>query len=162
MENLKDVYLDQLKDLCNANKQAAPTVRELAQEAAHGALRQALERGVRGIDDGCERLQALIREHGEESDGVTCKAMQGLVREARAHAIEAEFGSDAARDAMIIAQYQRMAHYAIAGYGTVRAYARQLDLDDAAAQLEEMLGAAYAGDRTMTRLAETKVNEAAA
>jgi ferritin-like metal-binding protein YciE len=84
------------------------------------------------------------------------------VREARTHALEEEFGSDAARDAMIITQYQRMAHYAIAGYGCAAAFAAQLGLTDEARTLKEMLDAAYSGDRTMTEIAETQINPAAA
>lgn len=162
MDNLKDVYLDQLQDLCSANRQAKDVTRELARAAKSEALRAALERGVDGIEDGCDKLKAMIMSHGKDPEGEHCKGMAGLVREARAHALEEDFGSDAARDAMIISQYQRMAHYAIAGYGCVAAYAGQLGLKDDARTLREMLEAAHSGDRTMTEIAEEKVNERAA
>jgi ferritin-like metal-binding protein YciE len=162
MDNLKDVYLDQLQDLCSANKQAKEITHELAQAAGSDKLRRALERGVEGIEDGCEKLQKIIRTHGGDPDAEHCKGMEGLVREARMHAIKEDFGAQAAQDAMIIGQYQRMAHYAIAGYGCVKAFAEQLDLKDDARTLGEMLDAAYSGDKTMTEIAEEKVNERAA
>lgn len=162
MDNLKDVYLDQLKDLYSADKQAEAVTRELAKAAGSDKLREALERGVQGIQDGRAKLEKILGSHGADASGEHCKGMEGLVREARTHALEADFGSKAARDAMIITQYQRMAHYAIAGYGCAAAFAGQLGLTDEASTLKEMLDAAYSGDRTMTELAETQINEAAA
>ncbi|WP_209426225.1 DUF892 family protein [Pararhodobacter sp. SW119] len=162
MNDLKDVYLDQLQDLLSANKQAKEATRKLTLAAKNEALSRALERGMDGIDDGCAKLKEIIAAHGADPEGEHCKGMEGLVREARAHAIEEDFGSDAARDAMIVTQYQRMAHYAIAGYGCALAFATQLGLKDEAKKLQDMLDAAYAGDRTMTEIAESEINEAAA
>ncbi len=158
MDNLKDVYIDQLQDLCSANRQATDVTRDLSRAAKSEALRAALERGVEGIEDGCKKLQQIIKAHGSDPEVEHCKGMEGLVREARAHALEEDFGGDDARDAMIISQYQRMAHYAIAGYGCVAAYAEQLGLKDDAKTLREMLDAAYSGDRTMSEIAEGKIN----
>jgi ferritin-like metal-binding protein YciE len=87
--------------------------------------------------------------------------MEGLVAEARAHALDAQFGDSAARDAMIVTQYQRMAHYAIAAYGCLRAFADRLKLDDDGATLQAMLDSAYDGDRRMTQIATDGVNRAA-
>ena len=162
MDNLKDVYIDQLQDLCSANRQAKEITSALAKAAKSEKLRAALERGAEGIEDGCDKLKAMIRAHGEDPHDEHCKGMEGLVREARAHALKEDFGSDAARDAMIITQYQRMAHYAIAGYGCALAFAEQLGLKDEARTLKEMLDAAYSGDRTMTEIAESEINESAA
>lgn len=162
MDSLKDVYIDQLQDLYSANTQALKATRELAQAAGSDRLRRALERGVEGIEDGAGKLVEIIKAHDANPNDEHCKGMQGLVREARAHAIREDFGSDAARDAMIISQYQRMAHYAIAGYGCVASYAKQLGLRDEAKTLAGMLEAAHSGDRTMTEIAEADINEAAA
>lgn len=158
MNSLKDVYIDQLQDLHSANKQAMAATRELAKAATNNSLRQALERGVEGIGDGCDKLKQIIHTHDAGAVGTHCKGMEGLVREAQAHALKAHFSADAARDAVIISQYQRMAHYAIAGYGCTAAFARQLDLPDDANTLQEMLDAAYSGDKTMSGIAEEKVN----
>ena len=162
MDNLKDVYIDQLQDLYSANRQALRVVDELAKAATSTALRAALERGVAGIKDGAQHLEALIRDKDANPNAEHCKGMEGLVREAKAHALNAEFGADAARDAVIITQYQRMAHYAIAGYGSAAAFAKQLGQTEDAATLQEMLDAAYSGDRTMSEIAETTINQRAA
>lgn len=161
MENLKDVYIDQLQDLHSANKQALEATRKLASAASDDALRHALERGAEGIKDGCSKLEQLVRAHSADPSGEHCKGMEGLVKEARSHALEEDFGQGAVRDAVIITQYQRMAHYAIAGYGCTAAFAKQLGLTDEADKLSEMLNAAYSGDKTMTEIAEGAVNQRA-
>lgn len=81
--------------------------------------------------------------------------------EARKHALETEFADEDAQDAAIISQYQRMAHYAIAGYGCVRTFANRLGLDGDAAKLQECLDNTWEGDRHMTEIAEGGVNKAA-
>lgn len=162
MNNLKDVYLDQLKDLHSANKQARDATRELSQAAGNDDLRHALEAGVSGIEDGNAKLEKLLATHGKDAGGEHCKGMEGLVREARAHALKEVFSDDSTRDAVIVTQYQRMAHYAIAGYGCAAAFAKQLGFRDEAATLHDMLKAAYSGDKSMTELAESGINKAAA
>ncbi|WP_333829241.1 DUF892 family protein [Pararhodobacter sp.] len=162
MDTLKDVYLDQLKDLHSANTQAREATRALAKAASDDGLRKALEAGVDGIEDGCGKLEKMLAAHGKDAKGEHCKGMEGLVREARAHALKEDFGADAVRDAVIITQYQRMAHYAIAGYGCAAAFASQLGLEDESATLHKMLDAAYSGDESMTELAKSGINAAAA
>ena len=162
MDSLKDVYVDQLQDLYSANTQAAAAVDGLAKAATSDTLRSALDRGIAGIKDGIQKLEGMIRAIGADPNAEHCKGMEGLVREAKAHALNAEFGADALRDAVIITQYQRMAHYAIAGYGSAAAFAKQLGQTEDAATLQEMLDAAYSGDRTMSEIAETTINQRAA
>lgn len=162
MDSLKDLYIDQLRDLYSACKQSRDVTIELERAATHADLKDALHSGHKGIADGMTMLEGLIRGHGEEPSGEHCKGMEGLVKEARAHVLETEFGDDAVRDAMIITQYQRMAHYAIAGYGCVKAFAARLELDDEADTLDEHLGYTYDGDDRMTEIATGSVNAAAA
>jgi ferritin-like metal-binding protein YciE len=162
MESLKDVYIHQLQDLHSANRQALKATRELSGAATNEHLSSALKRGVEGIEDGLAKLEELIRAHGGAPNGEHCKGMEGLVREARSHALKEEFAVNVVRDAVIITQYQRMAHYAIAGYGCAIAFAKQLDLAEDATTLSEMLDAAYSGDRTMSELAEKQINARAA
>ncbi|WP_430449630.1 ferritin-like domain-containing protein [Rhodophyticola sp.] len=162
MDSLKDVYIDQLQDIYSANKQSADVTTELAKAATNEELKEALRTGVKGIRDGMDKVAGIVRGHDEDPDGEHCKGMEGLVEEAKAHALEEEFGDDDARDAMIITQYQRMAHYAIAGYGCVAAFAGRLDLNEDKSTLEQCLDACYGGDRHMTELATSGINEAAA
>ena len=161
MNDLKDIYLGQLQDLYSANKRSAEVTDKMAEKASDGELKKALERGVAGIRDGMEKVAAILREHDKDPAGEHCKGMEGLVTEARAHALEEDFGDDDARDAMIITQYQRMAHYAIAGYGCCAAFAGRLDLGEQKSTLKECLDACYDGDREMTELATSGINAAA-
>ena len=147
IKDLKDVYQHMLQDQYSANKQALDMTTKLGRAAESKAVSEALIAGTNGIDP----------------TGAHCKGMEGLVNEARAHAIDEEFGDSDTRDAMIIAQYQRLVHYAIAGYGTLAAYANRLGLDGDAAVLKKCLDETYDGDRRMTDIAtDGGVNAAAA
>lgn len=161
INSLKDLYIDQLQDLYSANTQALEVTREMAEAASNRDLRKALQAGVKGIQNGIDALEGIIRRHDADPGGEHCKGMEGLVREARSHALEEKYASDDTRDAMIISQYQRMVHYAIAGYGCLVAYASRLDLSDDASALQECLDHSYSGDRTMTDIATGGVNQAA-
>ena len=162
MNSLKDVYVDQLQDIYSALTQSHGVTRKLADAATNEDLKDALEAGMEGIHKGMEAVKELARTHGFDPEGEHCKGMEGLVAEARAHALEEEFGDDDARDAMIITQYQRMAHYAIAAWGCTKAFATRLGLDDDAKLIDTHLGNTYDGDETMTAIATQEVNKAAA
>ena len=163
MNNLKDVYLDQLQDLYSACKQSLDATTKLGRAAKDQDLSEALIDCSQGIAEGMEKIASLCNDHGIDPTGEHCKGMEGLVKEAHAHALEEDFGDDDARDAMIITQYQRMCHYALAGYGCLVAFANRLGLDGDGAVLQECLDQTYDGDRRMTEIA-TKggVNKAAA
>ncbi|MEM7730529.1 MAG: DUF892 family protein [Pseudomonadota bacterium] len=162
MDSLKDLYIDQLQDLYSACKQSRDVSVDLEKAATDDELKGALHASHEGISAGMEMLSGLIRGHGADVDGEHCKGMEGLVAEAKAHALEEEFGDDAVRDAMIITQNQRMAHYAIAGYGCVKAFATRLGLDDEARQIDTHLSNTYDGDERMTALALGGINKDAA
>lgn len=162
LNSLKDVYIDQLQDLHSACRQSHDVMDALTDAAKNAELKSALGAGKQGIADGLSNLETLIKAHGANPKGEHCKGMEGLVAEARAHGLEQDFGDDDARDAMIITQYQRMAHYAIAGYGCCAAFANRLGLTEEAATLGEMLDAAWSGDRHFSGIAQGQVNRAAA
>lgn len=157
----KDLYIDQLQDLYSANRQALKVTRELKEVAKSDSLRKALEAGADGIEDGLGQLKGLIENHDANPRGEHCKGMEGLVAEARAHGIEADIADDDVRDASIIAQYQRMSHYGISGYGTVHAFAKRLELEEDADVLRECLENTRGGDKHMTSIALGEVNPAA-
>ncbi|MEQ5868839.1 DUF892 family protein [Sagittula sp. NFXS13] len=162
LNSLKDVYVDQLQDLHSACRQSHAVMDSLKEAAKNEELRSALGAGKDGIADGLNHLEALIKSHGADPKGEHCKGMEGLVAEAKAHGLNQDFGNDDARDAMIITQYQRMAHYAIAGYGCCAAFANRLGLTEDAATLGEMLDASWSGDRHFSGIAQGQVNKAAA
>lgn len=162
LNSLKDVYIDQLQDMYSACTQSHDATEALASAATDRKLRDALRRGAGGIERGMTIMGDLIKAHNADPKGEHCRGMEGLVKEVHAHVLDAEFGDDAARDAMIITQYQRMAHYAIAGYGCCKAFAQRLGQSHDVRRLEECLNKSYDGDREMTELAEDRVNREAA
>ena len=160
--SLKDIYHDQLQDLYSACKQSLEITTELGRAAKDEDLSRALIDGASGISAGMDDLRSLCADHDIDPDGEHCKGMEGLVNEARAHALEEDISDDDARDAMIITQYQRMVHYALAGYGCLVAFANRQDLDGDAAVLQKHLDNTYDGDRRMTDIATGGVNKKAA
>lgn len=163
LKNLQDVYHDQLQDLYSACKQSLDATTELGRAAQDKELSEALIAGANGISEGMDHLKSICANHDIDPNGEHCKGMAGLVTEAKAHALNADFSDDATRDVVIVTQYQRMVHYALAGYGAVVAFANRLDLDEDAGILQKLLDETYDGDRRMTDIA-TKggINKAAA
>jgi ferritin-like metal-binding protein YciE len=158
-EDLHDLYVDELKDLWSANDQMQRTVKKLVSRAKDDALIQLLNRSLDGISKHTGTLKELIEAQEGKVSKEHCKGMEGLVEEANKHTS----GEDApkkgpVRDAQIIAQYQRMSHYGLAGFGTAAAYAEALGLKEDAARLKQTTKEIYLGDEYGTRLAETSVN----
>ena len=162
MNSLKDLYLNQLQDNYSANKQMAGIVGEFEQAASNEKLRSRLSKTKEGIAQHNETLKSIITAHGGNPDGEHCKGMEGLCSEGRAHGLEPEFGDPSVQDAAMIAQIHRMSHYGIAGYGTAKAFAEQLGMQDDAQKLDSSLGDIYDSEEYMSQLAETKVNPDAA
>lgn len=162
IKNLEDLYIDGLKDLYSACKQAIPVTEEMAKAAKNADLKKALTAGAEGTREGMAAMEKLCKAHDEDASGEHCKGMEGLVTEARKHALEAKFADEDAQDAAIIAQYQRLAHYAITGYGTLKAWANRLGFSDDVKVLDESTASTYEGDETMTKLAvKGGINKAA-
>lgn len=163
LKNLHDVYHDQLQDLYSACTQSLDATTELGRAAKDKELSEALIAGANGISEGMDHLKSICAAHDIDPEGEHCKGMAGLVTEAKAHALKADFDDDATRDVVIITQYQRMVHYALAGYGAVVAFANRLELDEDAGVLQKLLDDTYDGDRRMTDIAMNGgVNKAAA
>ena len=93
ISTLKDLYIDQLQDLYSANRQALKVTRELKEAAGSDQLRSALEAGANGIEEGMDQLKQMIENHDANPRGEHCRGMEGLVAEARAHGIEADFST---------------------------------------------------------------------
>jgi ferritin-like metal-binding protein YciE len=161
-DDLKDLYIEQVQDMHSACKQSEDITRKLVEAASNEDLKDALQRGVEGIERGRDTMAQLAKAHGAEADGRHSKAMEGLVAEAEKDVLGERFTDEDTRDAAIIAEYQRMAHYAIAGYGTIRAFAQRLKLDSDAAAAQECLDKSYDGDRKFTEIATGHVNRDAA
>jgi len=161
ISDLKDLYLHELKDLYSANEQAISVHEKMGGAAKNSELKSALKDAVDGIKDGMKAVEAICSAHGIKATDEKCRGMEGLVKEAEAHALKEQYSDEDTQDAAIIAQAQRMNHYAIAGYGTATAFAKRLGLSDDVTTLQKNLDNIHGGDRRMTKLAETSVNRAA-
>jgi ferritin-like metal-binding protein YciE len=158
-EDLKDLYVDELKDLWSANDQMQRTVKKLITRASDEQLKDLLGRSIEGIARHTDILKSLIEAQEGKVSKEHCKGMEGLVEEANKHTSGEEAPKKGpVRDAQIIAQYQRMSHYGLAGFGTAAAYAVALGLKADARQLKQATKEIYLGDEYGTRLAEASVN----
>ena len=154
-ENLQDLYLDELKDLWSANDQMQRLIGKIIDKPTSPKIKILLANSEKSIGNHTEVLKALIGAHGSEVKKEHCKGMAGLVDEARNHVLEEAPESGPLLDALIIAQYQRMTHYGIAGFGTAAAYADALGHTDDATKLHRATQEIYGGDEYASTLAET-------
>jgi len=161
-EDLKDLYTDELKDLWSANDQMKRLVKKITTKASDPKLKEMLTNSVEGIDKHTAVLKELIAGQDEKTSKEHCKGMEGLVEEATKHIVEEGPKKGPLLDALIIAQYQRMTHYGIAGFGTAAAYAKALGLREDTTKLKAATKEIYGGDEYMNKLAETTVNLQAA
>jgi ferritin-like metal-binding protein YciE len=159
-ESLKDVYADELKDLWSANDQMTKVVKVMAGKAHDPKLKQALERSITGIQKHADTIKSLLTHSGEEAKSEYCKGMEGLVKEATKHVTTEAPDDDQLRDVVIIAQFQRMSHYGLAGFGTAAAYAKALGMKDDHTKLTNIVSEIHKGDEYATALA-AKTEQAA-
>ena len=157
-ENLTDLYTGELQDLWSANDQMAKVVKKMSSKVSDATLKEMLTKTQDGIARHTETLKQLLEASDERVKKEHCKGMEGLVAEATKHTTEEAPKKGPVLDAVIIAQYQRMSHYGIAGFGTAASYAGTLGLKDAVKALDQATKEIYGGDEYMTKLAETTVN----
>lgn len=153
--SLKEVYLDEMKDLWSANDQMIRTVKELVGHTSDPKLKQMLEHSTGGIQKHTDILKDLIQQNGGQAEPEHCKGMEGLVTEAKKHGIQEAPKDGKLRDVEIIAQYQRMSHYGLAGFGSAAAYAKALGRPEDASKLKRAVDEIYKGDELASKFAET-------
>ena len=157
-EDLQEIYTDELKDLWSANDQMGRVLKKITSKASDPSLKEMLTNSQEGIAKHTDVLKELIAGQDETVSKEHCKGMEGLVAEAAKHVLEEGPKKGPLLDTIIIAQYQRMPHYGIAGFGTAAAYAKALGLKDDEKKLKNATKEIYGGDEYMTKLAETGVN----
>ncbi|RZL72349.1 MAG: ferritin-like domain-containing protein [Sphingomonas sp.] len=157
-EDLQEIYTDELKDLWSANDQMKKVLKKITSKASDASLKDMLTKSQADIETHTDLLKDLIASNDEKVSKEHCKGMEGLVAEATKHVLEEGPEKGPLLDVMIIAQYQRMTHYGIAGFGTATAYAKALGLKDDHKKLSAATKDIYGGDEYMTKLAETTVN----
>ncbi len=157
-DSLKEVYLDEMKDLWSANDQMRRALDAIAPKAHDAKLKAMLEESKTGIAKHTDTLKQLIAKHDHDVHKEHCKGMEGLVAEALKHVLEEAPKKPELLDLVIVAQYQRMTHYGIAGFGTAAAHAKALGLNEDEQALKKMTKEIYGGDQYATQLAEMAVN----
>lgn len=155
--SLKDLYLDELGDLYDAEMQVIRTLPRLAEQAHAPELREALMKHCDESRLHLERLELIFTHWSERLKGRPCAAVGGIVQEADDRLNQVT--TDDARDAAIIGVAQRIEHYEIAAYGCARTYARRLNRPDEARLLQETLQDEGRTDRRLTELAEAHIND---
>ncbi len=155
-DSLSDLFLEQIRDLYDAEQRLCDALSEMAEAASSPALRSAFNMHLSETKEHVRRLEKVFGMLGVEPERETCDAMKGLLKEGKG-AIDAQ-GDDAVRDAALIAAAQRVEHYEISGYGSARAFARRLGLEQAANLLQQTLDEEGAADKKLTEIAETSVN----
>jgi ferritin-like metal-binding protein YciE len=152
LESLHDLFVDELKDLYNAEVQLTKALPKMAKAASSEDLRTAFEDHLTETEQQVKRLETIFKQLEANPKGKKCKAMAGLIEEGKE--IIEEDAEDAVKDAALIAAAQRVEHYEIAGYGTVRTYAQLLGLDEASNLLQETLDEEASADKKLTELAQ--------
>ncbi len=155
--SLKEVYIEELADSWSANDQMEKTVRKMADKAGDDTLADRLRKSADGIKQHTQTLMQLLGDL-DSKEKEHCKGMEGLVTEAKKHALDASISDDDLRDVLIISQYQRMCHYGIAGFGTAKALAEALGMKEHVSKLDKMVEDIYDADANMSDLAERSVN----
>jgi ferritin-like metal-binding protein YciE len=156
LDTLKKLYVEELRDLYSAENQLLKALPKMAKGASSEELKQAFEDHLEQTKDHVERLEEIFKGLDESPKGKTCHGMQGLVEEGSA--ILQKQGEDSVLDAGIIAAAQKIEHYEIASYGTVRTFASLLGDDEAADLLQQTLDEEGDADKRLNELAEEIVN----
>ena len=159
-KTLQDLFHETLKDIYHAEKQILKALPKMAKAANSDQLRQAFEKHRTETEGQVERLEQIFEILGKPARAKPCEAIQGLVEEGKE--VMEDFKDSAALDAGLLAGAQAVEHYEISRYGTMKAWALQLGMRDAAKLLDRTLEEEKKTDEALTRLAEAAVNAEAA
>ncbi len=153
IDNLQQLFVEQLRDLYDGEQQITKALPKMIDKSTNPALKSALQEHLEVTRDQITRLDRIFSELGEKTSGESCKGMSGVISEGD-HLVS-KGGDPAVTDACIITSAQRVEHYEIAGYGTVRTLARQLGRANFAQLLEQTLEEEKEADHKLSQLAET-------
>lgn len=159
-EKLKELFVDGLKDLYWAEKQLAKALTKMSKNTTSEELKSAFEQHTSETEEHANRLEEIFGKIGEKAQAKKCAAMEGLIEEAN-EIIESTDKGTMVRDCGLIMAAQKVEHYEIASYGTLRNIARTLGHADVADMLQQTLNQEGETDHKLTELAEAYVNEEA-
>jgi len=152
MSTLRETFLEELADIYDAEKQLLKALPKMAEAARNPELKSGFEMHLNQTEGHVNRLEQVFQVFGEKAKGKKCKAMKGLIAEGE------DLIDDGEGDAALICAAQKVEHYEIATYGSLKSWAQQLDQQDAARLLEQTLSEEKATDDKLTQVAENVVN----
>ena len=156
LETLKELYVNELRDIYNAENQLLKALPKMAKGSSSPDLKSGFEKHLRQTEAHVERLDQIFAELDESPKGKTCHAMKGLIEEGSE--ILKEDGEESVLDAGIIVAAQKVEHYEMAAYGSARTFARLLGQDKAAELLQSTLDEESETNESLNQLAENIVN----
>jgi ferritin-like metal-binding protein YciE len=159
-KTLQDLFLETLKDVYHAEKQILGALPKMAKAAHSDALRQAFETHRTETEGQVARLEQIFEAMGKAARGKPCEAIAGLIEEGKE--VMEDFKDSAALDPGLLAGAQAVEHYEISRYGTLKSWANQLGMRDAAKLLDQTLQEEKRTDALLTKLAEASLNAEAA
>ncbi|MEO8398177.1 MAG: ferritin-like domain-containing protein [Ignavibacteriaceae bacterium] len=156
VKTLKDLFVDELKDMYNAENQLTKALPQMAKKATSDSLKKAFENHLKETENQIKRLEKVFDEVGIAAKGKKCEAMEGLIKEAKGMMDEVE--DEDVLDAALISAAQKVEHYEIGSYGTLRTFAKLLGFSKSVDLLQENLDEEAAADEKLTEIAESEVN----
>jgi ferritin-like metal-binding protein YciE len=159
VKSVKDLLLEELRDIYHAEKQLVRALPKMAKKAKSDELRQAFEHHLEETKGQVERLDQVFQQLDSRSSGKRCEAMEGLIEEAKE--MMEEISTPEVLDAAMIAAAQKVEHYEIASYGSVQALAEALGHTEAARLLEDTLNEEKSADQKLNQIALSSVNQTA-
>ncbi|HTN61455.1 MAG TPA: ferritin-like domain-containing protein [Devosia sp.] len=159
-KTLDDLFLDTIKDIYYAEKQIVKTLPKMAKAATAPDLKAGFEQHAEETQGHIERLEQVFELLGKPARGKTCDAILGILEEGKS--IMEDFKGTVALDAGLVSAAQAVEHYEIARYGTLKTWATQLGLTEAAALLDATLKEEVATDKKLTQVATSVANREAA
>ena len=160
MESLQDLLIEEMRDLYSAEKQLTKAMPKMAKKATNPQLKKAFETHLRETEVQIQRLEKIFEKLGKKPTGKKCAAMEGLIEEGKE--MMAEDMEEDTMDAALISVAQKVEHYEIASYGTVRTWAQLLGDEQTARALQQTLDEEGKTDKLLTDLAESTINIEAA
>ena len=160
MESLQELLVEEMRDIYSAEKQLLKAMPKMAKKASNPQLKKAFETHMRETEGQVQRLEKIFEKLGKKPTGKKCAAMEGLIEEGKE--MMGEDMEEDTMDAALISIAQKIEHYEIASYGTVRTWAQQLGDEQTARVLQQTLDEEGKTDKLLTELAESTINIEAA
>ena len=160
MPQVRELLVEELQDLLHAENQLVGALPKMAKAARHPKLREAFEKHLLQTQGHVERLKKVFELLGEKAEPKPCKAMMGLVQEGQEKIDEGEEKEEIAADLSLITAAQKVEHYEISGYGTVRSLARLIGEKQVATLLTHILGEEESADHLLTEIAKPLLQQA--